>query len=119
LPVDRSACRSWCPWPWPRHAGHHTLADDRALELGKHAEHLKHRLAGRRRGVEALLMQIQLDPERVQLGEEGDEVLEATAETINRPGHHHVKSTAGGVTVEPIELRPLSRPMAPLMPLSA
>jgi hypothetical protein len=27
-------------------------------------------------------MQIQLDPERVQLGEEGDEVLEATAETI-------------------------------------
>jgi hypothetical protein len=28
----------------------------------------------------------------VQLGEEGDEVLEATAETINRPGHHHVKS---------------------------
>ena len=60
----------------PRHAGHHALADDRALELGKYAEHLKHRLAGRRRGVEALLVQVQLDPERVQLGEEGDKVLQ-------------------------------------------
>jgi len=48
----------------PRHAGQHTLADDRALELSEDAEHLKHRLAGRRRGVEALLMQVQLDPER-------------------------------------------------------
>ena len=60
----------------PRHAGQHALADDRALELGKHAEHLKHRLAGRRRGVEALLMQVKLDPERVQFGEEGDKVLQ-------------------------------------------
>jgi hypothetical protein len=43
----------------PRHAGHHALADDRALELSEDAEHLKHRVAGRRRGVEALLMQVQ------------------------------------------------------------
>jgi hypothetical protein len=34
----------------------HTLHDHAALELGKHAHHLKHRLAGRRRGVDALLM---------------------------------------------------------------
>jgi len=63
----------------PRHAGHHALSDDRALELSEDAERLKHCLAGRRRGVEALLMQVQLDPERVQLGEEGDEVLQAAA----------------------------------------
>jgi len=29
------------------HAGHHALADDRALKLSEDAEHLKHRLAGR------------------------------------------------------------------------
>jgi len=50
--------------------------NNRALELGKYAEHLKHRLAGRRRGVEALLVQVQLDPERVQFGEEADKVLQ-------------------------------------------
>ena len=55
-------------------------------------------------GVEALLVQVKLDPERVQFGEEGDEVLQATAETIDRPSHHHVKPTASGITVEPIEL---------------
>jgi hypothetical protein len=31
--------------------------DHGALELGKHTHHLKHRLTGRRSGVEALLMQ--------------------------------------------------------------
>jgi hypothetical protein len=37
-------------------AGANTLADHGALELGKHAAHLEHGLAGRRRGVDALLM---------------------------------------------------------------
>ena len=87
----------------PRHAGQHALADDRALELGKH------RLTGWCGAVEALLVQVKLDPERVQFGEEGDEVLQATAETIDRPSHHHVKPTASGITVEPIELRLLPK----------
>jgi hypothetical protein len=34
-----------------RKAGTDSFLDDRALELGKYAHHLKHRLAGRRRGV--------------------------------------------------------------------
>ena len=33
------------------------LLDHRALELGEYAHHLKHGLAGGRRGVEALLVQ--------------------------------------------------------------
>jgi hypothetical protein len=40
----------------PSNAGIHPLADHCALELGEHAHHLEHRLAGRRRGVDALLM---------------------------------------------------------------
>jgi hypothetical protein len=52
----------------PRHAGHHALADDRALELSEDAEHLKHRLTCRRGGIEALLMQVEIDLERAQFG---------------------------------------------------
>jgi hypothetical protein len=64
-----------------RHAGHHALADDRALELSKNAEHLKHRVAGRPLGVEALLMQKQVNLGFAKVFEEADEVLEATTET--------------------------------------
>jgi hypothetical protein len=39
--------------------------DHGALELSKHAQHLKHRLACWRRRVEALLMQEQIDAQRV------------------------------------------------------
>jgi hypothetical protein len=41
----------------PPKPGTDSFLNHRALELGKHAHHLKHRLAGRRRGVEALLVQ--------------------------------------------------------------
>jgi hypothetical protein len=43
------------------HAGH----DHRALELREHAEHLKHRPASGRGGIEALLVQIEVDTRRV------------------------------------------------------
>jgi hypothetical protein len=78
--TDRLAALG-APGLGPRHAGHHALADDRALELGKDAEHLKHRLAGRRLGVEALLMQKQGNLGFAKVFEEADEVLEATTET--------------------------------------
>jgi hypothetical protein len=42
----------------PRQPGIDTLADHAALKLGEHAEHLEHGLAGRRGGVERLLMQV-------------------------------------------------------------
>jgi hypothetical protein len=45
------------PLPPSQRPGADSFLDDAALELGKDAHHLKHRLAGRRRGVEALLMQ--------------------------------------------------------------
>jgi hypothetical protein len=43
--------------------GLHPLTDHGPLELGKDAHHLKHRLSGRRRRVDTLLVQKQLDPE--------------------------------------------------------
>jgi hypothetical protein len=45
----------------PAQTGHDPLADHRPLELGKYAQHLEHGAAGRRRCIEALLMQGQVD----------------------------------------------------------
>ena len=47
----------------PGNTSAHPLDDHAAFELGKHANHLKHGLAGGRRGVDALLMQGKVDPE--------------------------------------------------------
>jgi hypothetical protein len=54
--------------PRLRHTGQHALADNRAVKLGERAKHLKHRLTCRRGGIEALLMQVEIDIERVQFG---------------------------------------------------
>src|SRR5439155_27299760 len=43
--------------PGPRKSGADAFLNHGAFELGKYAHHLKHRLAGRRRGVEPLLAQ--------------------------------------------------------------
>src|SRR5262249_41441274 len=59
----------------PLEASAHALLNDRALELGKDAQHLKHRLAGRRGRIETLLMQKQVDAERVKLGQERHKVF--------------------------------------------
>jgi hypothetical protein len=61
--------------PGPRKPGADALLNHCALEFGEHAHHLKHGLACRRRGVDPLLMQEQIDVERMQLGQEGNEVV--------------------------------------------
>jgi hypothetical protein len=65
--------------PGPRQPGTNALLDHRALELGKDAHHLKHGLAGRGRGVEALLMQEQVDPQGVQFGEKSSQMPDFAA----------------------------------------
>src|SRR5262245_57212240 len=62
--------------PGPRQACANSLLDQGSLELSKDPEHLEHCPAGRGVGVEALLMQVQVDALGVQLAEEGDEVLQ-------------------------------------------
>src|SRR6516225_6950489 len=72
-----------------------SFGDHRALKLRKHTHHLKHGLAARRRGVQALLVQEQIDPKRVQLGQEANKILQAAAEPIHRPIHYHVELALG------------------------
>ena len=59
----------------PRKPSADSFLDYAALELGKDAHHLEHRLAGRRRGVETLLVQEQVDPESMQFGQEAQQGL--------------------------------------------
>jgi len=49
-----------------------SFLDHRPLELGKYAHHLKHCFPARSSRVEALLMQKQINMQRVQLGQEAD-----------------------------------------------
>jgi hypothetical protein len=47
--------------PRPREAGLNALDYNATLELGKDAEHLKHRLSGWGAGVEPLLVQVEIN----------------------------------------------------------
>ena len=55
--------------------GTDSFLNDGAFELGEHPHHLKHRLARRCPGIEALLVEEQINTERVKLGEERDKAL--------------------------------------------
>jgi hypothetical protein len=55
--------------------GANPLADHLALELGEHTHHLEQRLAAWRGRIDPLAIQVQIDPLRVDLAEEGDQIL--------------------------------------------
>jgi hypothetical protein len=67
------------------------------------AHHLEHRLASRCRGVETLLVEEEVDVQRMQLGEEADQVLQAAAEAIDAPGHDDVELPLGSIPAKPIK----------------
>src|SRR6266487_547505 len=92
---DRRSAKSLTFTLGPLQASADALLNDRALELGKDAEHLKHGLAGRRGRVETLLMQKQIDAERVKFGQERHKVFQAAAQAIDVPGHHNVELALG------------------------
>jgi hypothetical protein len=91
-------------------AGLDPLPDHGALEFGEHAHHLKHRFAGRRRRIEPLLMEHEVNSERVQLEQEADEILQGAAKPIDRPCHHHIELATGGILAQCVECRPLDAP---------
>ena len=76
-----------------------TLNDHRALELGEDAAHRKHCPSRWRRGVHRLLKQKQIDASAVDLLQKRDKPLQATAEPVDRPGHHDIETMSRGVLV--------------------
>ena len=91
-------------------AGPGALDDHRALVFAEHAHQLKHRSASWRGGVQRLLVQIEVDAARVQLGEERHEVRHRAADTVHAPGRHHIQLTAGDRSHQLVEAGPAIAP---------
>jgi hypothetical protein len=88
-------------------AGADALLNHRPFELGEHAQHLAHRLAGRRGSVDALLLQEKIDIESVKLGQEADKVFQRTAKPINRPSQDDIEFAGACVFPKLVKGRPL------------
>jgi hypothetical protein len=58
-------------------------------------------------------MQIQFHAYGLELVQEGDEILQTAAETIDRPGHDDVEPPTNKVAAEAIKLGPLVPPLEP------
>jgi hypothetical protein len=61
----------------------------------KHAQHLEHGPAGRRRRVEPLLVQEEIDALSVEFSEEVQKVDQRPAQAVDRPGHDHIDDRGG------------------------
>jgi hypothetical protein len=68
--------------PRRREARLHALDYNAALELGKDAEHLKHRPSRWGTGVETLLMKVKIDTLGVQFTKERDQLLQRASEPV-------------------------------------
>jgi hypothetical protein len=95
------------------------LLDDRPLEFREHPHHLEHGLPRGRGGVDALLAQEQVDFERVQFGQEGDEVLQAATEAVDAPGHDYVEFPSRRRPEQRVEGRSLVSPLGARDPVVA
>jgi hypothetical protein len=60
-----------------------------------------------RPGVDVLLVQLEVYPERVRLGQEADHVLQAPTQPVDAPGHHQVEPPGGGILVQSVQGRAL------------
>src|SRR5689334_3405260 len=97
--------------PRAGNAGHDAFLQNRPLEFCKHASDLKHGLAHGSGGVESLGMQIQVDLEGMDFGEEIAQIGDRSAQAINAPGHNDIEFPARGGLAEGIELRALIAPL--------
>jgi hypothetical protein len=88
-------------------SGPNPLANHCPLELGEHATHLEHGLAGHGRGVDALSVQVQIDALGLQIGQQDNELLQRSSQSIDGPGHHQIDLPPDDRVVEPIVSRSL------------
>ncbi len=71
------------PWIWPLLSpGIDPLPDDGSLELREDPAHLEHGFASRGRGVDPLLMEVQVNSKRVQFCQELKGILKGSSEAV-------------------------------------
>ena len=76
------------------------------LELCKNAEHLKQRASGRGGCVDRLLFEIEVAPGGVEFAKKANEILQRSAEPVDRPRGNEVDLAAHDLFQKPIEVRP-------------
>jgi hypothetical protein len=94
----------------PRKASVDPLTDHLPFEFGEDTAHLNHGTTGRRRGVERLLVELQVTAHRLQFTGEADEVLKTAAEPVDAPCRDHVDLARCGIHSQPIEAGTLVAP---------
>src|ERR1700730_16688185 len=80
--------------------------NDRALEICKYAEHLKECPSSRGGCINRLLFEIEVAPSGVELAEKADQILQRSAQPVDRPSGNNVDFAAHDLFQKPIELRP-------------
>jgi hypothetical protein len=94
----------------PLKASSDTLADHAALKLSKRARDLKRQFAGRRGGVDRLLVEVQVNAAGLQRLDCAQEVDQRAPNPVDRPGHDNVEGSALRVLEQPIaDIRPIYR----------
>jgi hypothetical protein len=71
-------------------ARHDPLADELPLELGDRRQDVEEQAPGRRRGVDRLIEDDQLDPQGLELPREPDQVMRAPGEAIQLGAGHDI-----------------------------
>jgi len=73
----------------------------------KHPRHLEHGTSRRGPGVEALLVQEEVDPQRPEFLQELDQSPQRPAQPVDRPRHDEVELVSGRRLQQGVEARPL------------
>src|SRR6516164_6890017 len=83
------------------------LADHRALELCKRTGDLEEQLAHRRRRVEVLLVEVEVNADGLKVLDGAEQVDKGAAKPIDGPSHHHIEPAPAGIFEHGIEPRTL------------
>ena len=94
-----------------REASIDAASDHRSLELGECAGYLEQQATCRCRGIDILLIEVEIGPDRFQVLDRGEKVAQRAPNPIYRPCHHKIEPTPIGVLEHPIECRALVAPL--------
>jgi hypothetical protein len=83
------------------------LADELSLIFTQCREYAEDYSTGGRGCINGLLMAVQIDTQPLQFGDEFDELLDRSSDTVDRPDHHDIKLAASGSLDQLIEGRAL------------
>src|SRR5262245_58445283 len=86
------------------------LADHGALKLTEGARDLEQQFAVGRGGIDVLLVEVQIDPNGLEVLDGLKQVDQRPSQAVNGPGHHHIEFAPAGVLEHAIEPRALVAP---------